>query len=201
MPKNLSPKSQTSAVVLPATGTIGDVATAVPFGIYTGSAAFLSGAAVQVAYIYKKLGGDVVDIELTPSNVYSAYEEAVLEYSYIINLHQGKNILSTVLGDTTGTFDHKGDRVTGPTGVNLKYPRVKLGYAHRVGDGASALAGFGGTRREYSASIEVATDVQDYDLQEIIGSASASGVDGQGGAVPYAGKVNDKRLYVTGACH
>ena len=197
MPKNLSPKSQTSAVVLPATGTIGDVATAVPFGIYTGSAAFLSGAAVQVAYIYKKLGGDVVDIELTPSNVYSAYEEAVLEYSYIINLHQGKNILSTVLGDTTGTFDHKGDRVTGPTGVNLKYPRVKLGYAHRVGDGASALAGFGGTRREYSASIEVATDVQDYDLQEIIGSASASGVDGQGGAVPYAGKVNDKRLYVT----
>ena len=52
-------------------------------------------------YVYKKLGGDVVDIELTPANVYAAYEEAVLEYSYIINMHQGKNVLSTVLGETT----------------------------------------------------------------------------------------------------
>jgi hypothetical protein len=42
--------------------------------------------------VYKKLGGDVVDIELTNANVYAAYEEAVLEYSYIINMHQGKNV-------------------------------------------------------------------------------------------------------------
>jgi hypothetical protein len=46
----------------------------------------LSGAADQVAYVFKKLGGDVLDIELTPANVYSAYEESVLEYSYQINL-------------------------------------------------------------------------------------------------------------------
>ena len=81
MPTQLNPKSETSTVVLTSTGSTSNVADAVPFGIYTGSAEFLSGASAQVAYVYKKLGGDVVDIELTPSNVYAAYEEAVLEYS------------------------------------------------------------------------------------------------------------------------
>ena len=74
----------------------------------------MSGAAMQVAYTYKKLGGDVIDIEITTANVYSAYEEAVLEYSYIVNLHQSKNLLANSLGDTTGTFDHKGELKSGP---------------------------------------------------------------------------------------
>ena len=79
----LTPSSQTSAIVLPATGTANDVATAVPFGMYTGSVDFLTGAATQVAYTYKKLGGDVLDIELTAENIYANFEEAVLEYSYL----------------------------------------------------------------------------------------------------------------------
>ena len=83
MPTNLSPKSQTSTVILTSTGSAAKVAAAVPFGVYTGSVDFLTGAALQVDYVYKKLGGDVVDIELTPANVYAAYEEAVLEYSLI----------------------------------------------------------------------------------------------------------------------
>jgi len=197
MPTNLSPKSQISPIVLPSTGSAGNVASGIPFGIYTGSADFLSGAAVQVAYVYKKLGGDVVDIELTANNVYSAYEEAVLEYSYIINLHQGKNVLSDVLGDATGTFDHKGDIKNGPASVNLKYPRFQMASSKKVGDGLSAIAGFGGTIREYSASFSPETDVQDYDIQAIIASASAAGVDTTGTAVGYAGKVDNKRVTIT----
>ena len=99
MPTDLQPLSTTSAIVLTSTGSAIKVATSLPFGAYTGSAEFITGAVAQVAYVYKKLGGDVVDIELTPSNVYAAYEEAVLEYSYIINLHQGKNALGTMLGN------------------------------------------------------------------------------------------------------
>ena len=147
--------------------------------------------------IQRKLGGDVVDIELTPSNVYAAYEEAVLEYSYIINMHQGKNVLSTVLGETTGTFDHKGDLKTGPSGSNLKFPRFSLGYARRVGDGAAAAGGFGGTVPQYSASFSPVQNQQDYDLQAIIQSASNSGVDQAGKNVNYAGKVGDSRVVVT----
>ena len=197
MPVNLSPKSQTSALVLTSTGVPGDVKSALPFGVYSGSAAFLSGAADQVAYTYKKLGGDVIDIELTPANVYAAYEEAVLEYSFIVNLHQGKNVLSSVLGEQTGTFDQNGQLVSGPEGNNLKFARYSLGYARRVGDGAAAAAGFGGTVPEYSASFAPKTNKQDYDLQAIIQAASTSGQDDGGNTVDYAGKVGDKRIIVT----
>lgn len=197
MPTNLDPKSNQSAIVLPATGTASDVASAVPFGVYTGSADFLSGAATQVSYIYRKLGGDVVDIELTPSNVYSAYEEAVLEYSYIVNLHQGKNVLSTVLGATTGTFDHKGELKSGPTGVNVKYPRFKSGYSNKIAEGMASVGGFGGTLPQYSASFKPITNQQDYDLQQIIETASSTGLDDAGKAVPWSGLVDDKRVVVT----
>jgi hypothetical protein len=197
MPTDISPKSQTSAIILTSTGSTDEVTNALPIGAYTASAQFISGASAQVAYVYKKLGGDVVDIELTPSNVYAAYEEAVLEYSYIINLHQAKNVLSNVLGEATGTFDHRGERLTGAEDASLKYPRYTLGYSKRVGDAAAAAGGFGGTIPQYSASFKPNKNQQDYDLQEIIASASASGVDDAGTAVDYASKVDNKRVIIT----
>ena len=196
MPTNLNPKSATSAIVLTSTGSTDLVTSSLPFGVYSDSAQFVSGASAQVAYVYKKLGGDVVDIELTPANVYAAYEEAVLEYSYIVNMHQGKNVLSSVLGEATGTFDHKGDLVTGPTGSNLKYPRFSIGYSRRVGDAMSTAGGFGGTVPQYSASLKVIKNKQEYNIQEIIQNASDSGTDQHGNSVPYAGKVGTKRVIV-----
>ena len=197
MPTNLSPRSQVSAIILTQTGSTSQVTASLPIGVYSGSADFISGAAAQVSYVYKKLGGDVVDIELTPSNVYAAYEEAVLEYSYIINLHQAKNVLSSILGEATGTFDHKGDLKVGPAGNNLKYPRFTLGYSRRVGDAAASAGGFGGTTAHYSASFAPVKNRQDYDLQAIIQSASASGVDTAGQVVDYAGKIDNNRVIVT----
>tara|TARA_R110002020_G_scaffold90622_1_gene220741 strand:- start:344 stop:1624 length:1281 start_codon:yes stop_codon:yes gene_type:complete len=196
MPTNLQPISQTSAIILSSTGSASDVAIAVPFGVYSGSEKFLTGAALQVNFVYKRLGGDVVDIELTNANVYAAYEEAVLEYSYIINMHQGKNILSDALGKLTGTFDHKGEAISGPSGSNLEYPKVILSYANKIGDGVSTMAGVGGTSRIYSASFTTVRNQQDYDLQTIISSSSASGVNDAGGTVDYAGKVGNSRVII-----
>jgi len=204
MPTNLSPRSQASAIVLTKTGSVTQVAAAVPFGMYTSSAEFLSGAATQVAYVYKKLGGDVVDIELTPANVYAAYEEAVLEYSYIINLHQSKNMLSDVLGNATGTFDHLGEMEAGDLSsslggdkVSLKYPRYQFEYARNVADGMVAAGGLGGTVPQYSASFAPDPNVQDYDLQAIISASSATGTNDGGAAVPFQGKVGDNRVVIT----
>tara|TARA_Y100000593_G_scaffold81866_1_gene153334 strand:+ start:931 stop:2205 length:1275 start_codon:yes stop_codon:yes gene_type:complete len=197
MPTNLNPRSETSAVILPSSGSKTQVAAAVPFGVYTGSHLFLTGASLQVAYVYKKLGGDVVDIELTPANVYASYEEAVLEYSYIINLHQAKNSLGDVLGAQTGTFNYNGEITSGPSGSNLKYPRFHFSYSRKTGDGASAASGFGGTFRQYSASFAPSSDRQDYDLQEIIETASSTGTDDAGNAVDFSGKVKNRRVIIT----
>jgi len=192
----LTPSSQISKSILPATGSPDLVAAAVPYGIYTGSADFLSGAADQVAYTYKKIGGDVLDIELLPGNVYANYEEAVLEYSYLVNLHQSRNILSDVLGQTTGTFDQNGQMKTGPSNVNLKFPRAMFEYAQRVSDHYSFQAGTGGIIPIYSASFKLTEGVQDYDLQTIISSSSATGLGPDGKAVSFAGVVGNKRAMI-----
>ena len=75
---NLNPASTSNANILPPTGSTVNVGATLPFGVYVASKYFLSGAADQVAYTYKKLGGDVLDIELTEGNVYAAYELSLI---------------------------------------------------------------------------------------------------------------------------
>jgi hypothetical protein len=197
----LAPASTLSAIVLPAAGNIADVAAALPFGIYSTSPAFLTGAADQVGYVYKKLGGDILDIEITTGNVYAAYEEAVLEYSYIVNLHQSINAMPSFLGATTGTFDSDGQFASGSslsgTNPQLAYPKYSLDYVTRYGDAFSTEAGIGGTQPVYSASFSVTPNIQDYDLQAIIESSSLSNIDeASGGPVPYSGSVGNKRVVI-----
>ena len=175
MPTSLQPASTVSAVVLPSTGTHSDVLDALSYGVYT-STAFVSGAVDQVSYVYNKLGGRILDIEVTPAIVYNAYEEACLEYSYLINTHQTKNVLSDMLGNTTGSFDQDGEFTEYGDDIdmkpNLKFPRFQLGYATHLGRGVSMHAGIGASQTIYSASFDPIQDVQDYDLQDIIYSAS-----------------------------
>jgi hypothetical protein len=195
---NLLPQSTLSAVVLPVTGSPSDVTSYLPFAIYSGSAAFLTGASDQVSYVYKKLGGDVLDIELTPGNVYAAYEEAVLEYSYLINLHQSQNTLQTLLGKTTGTFDQNGE-LSGTVGgrVELAYPKYNVDYLRHFGDAFAQEAGIGMNSSIYSASIPIVSEQQDYDIQTIIQSASLNNYDpASGGPVPFSGTLAGKKVTV-----
>ena len=184
----LTPTSQASKSVLTATGSQNDVASAVPFGMYTGSVHFLQGASSQVAYTYKKLGGDVLDIEIRADNVYANYEEACLEYSYQVNIHQAKNVLLEYLGLPTGSFNHLGtidssSEFLSGSDVALRYPRIEFRYQRRVGEGLGQEISVGGFANEYSASIELESGVQDYDLQKLIYSASVS-TDPATGATP-----------------
>ena len=193
----LTPASTLSAVVLPVTGTTSNVNSAVPYKIYSDetsplySSEFISGAVDQVSYVYKKLGGDVLDLEITEGNVYAAYEEAVLEYSYLINVHQATNILSDALGNTTGSFNSKGNIEAGAlssslagTHVALKYPKFDYSMTRRVADGIGAEVGLNGSV-QYSASFAVTSSVQDYDLQQII-STSAN----------YSGSIGNKTILI-----
>ena len=192
---SLSPKTQSSTVVLTSTGSADLVAAAVPYGMYTGSAGFLNGAAEQVAYTYKKLGGDVLDIELTAGNVYAAYEEAVLEYSYIVNIHQSKNVLSDLLGASTGSFDHHGkisDSAESLSGSNvaLTYPRVRFTYEQKIASAVASRASVNGDLNEYSASFATTANTQDYDLQKIISDLSSDS------SLRFYNKVGNKKVTI-----
>ena len=191
----LNPASTTNSNVLPVTGSPANVANTLPFGIYAASDPFLSGAADQVSYTYKKLGGDVLDIELAEGNVYAAYEEAVLEYSYLINIHQSKNSLSDLLGAQTASFDQDGqiassDPLAG-TDVSLRYPRFDYGFVHRVSERTMTETGLGGTLPIYSGSITRVQTQQDYDLQALLSASSATD-----SAVPYFEQIEDKRITI-----
>ena len=171
---DLTPASNTSAIILPSTGTAGLVQASLAINFYGSDSAFQAGAAAQVAYTFRRLGGDVLDIELTHENVYNHYEEAVLEYSYIVNLHQARNSLGSALGGPTGSFDHKGT-VTGTDSVSTLYPKFLFDYAFRLADKFSTESIVGGTTEIYSASFDTVTDQQDYDLQNIVSSSAEAG--------------------------
>jgi len=200
----LTPAQQTSIIVLPVTGTADDVSSALPLGVYASETSFISGAVDQVAYTYKKLGGDVLDIEIKAETVYANYEEAVLEYSYIINTHQAKNVLSDLLGTTTGSFDEDGQLEAGElssslsgTGVQQRFPRFEFAYARRISAGVGVDAGVGGNVPIYSASFSTNADTQDYDLQNILSASSVSGTDnGTGNAVPWANLVGNNKVEI-----
>ena len=179
----LTPASTLSAVILPITGTLTNVNSTLPYKIYSDetspmySAEFISGAVDQVSHVYKKLGGDVLDIELTEGNVYAAYEEAVLEYSYLVNVHQATNILSDALGNTTGSFDSKGNIEAGilssslsGTHIALKYPKFDYSMTRRIGNGVGSEVGLQGSV-QFSASFDTVAGTQDYDLQTIINNS------------------------------
>lgn len=178
---DLTPASTVSAITLPETSSdeLAIVVDSLAIGYYN-TEAFVSGAKAQVAYTYKRLGGDILDVEITAKNVYNHYEEAVLEYSYIVNLHQARNALGSALGGPTGSFDHEG-RLTEGEDVALKYPKFQFDYAFRNADKFSTEALVGGTEPLHSASFDVVPDQQDYDLQEIVsGSQAGSDWDGMG---------------------
>ena len=179
----LTPTSTVSAIVLPKTVSFdgsapenSDVAIACPIGAYTASADFVTGAIAQVAYTYKKLGGDILDIEITSGSVYANYEEACLEYSYIVNTYQAKSIIGSALGGTTGSFNYQGrlkpgDAVSG-SNVELKYPKFSFETSFRIGESFATEAGIGGQQTIYSASFATVSDKQDYDLQSVVKTAA-----------------------------
>ena len=210
----LTPASTTSTVILTSTGSADgllDTNSAAhtvnyPLGIYADASSvlydanFLSGASDQVAYTYKKLGGDVLDIEITVGNVYSAYEEAVLEYSYQINIHQAKNVLSDLLGMSTGTFDNNGQMTGGDASgseVNLSFPKYEFRYARRISEGLSREAAVGGNVTMYSASFSITGGQQDYDLQTIISRSAMNNSDeATGSPVDYADVIGNKKVRI-----
>jgi len=178
----LSPLSQMSKVILPITGNIINVNNFnLPFGVYVNESywtneqinEYKTGSVEQVSYVYKKLGGDVLDIELVENQVHAAYEEACLEYSYLINLHQSKNALPFVLGQSTSSFNSDG-QITGSLdniNANLAFPKMSFTYIKGIANSVNDEVSLNGNEPTYSASIDT---VVGQHLQKAVSSSAAA---------------------------
>lgn len=133
-----------------------------PFGIFDSDTDFSSEADQMVVFVKRKLGDDVLSVELTKKQIWGNMEEASLEYSSILNQYQAKSQLVNFLGFATGSM----------TGAEEKYVRDNLAYLTRFAEPYAMEAGVGGSYNTMSGSIDLDIGRQDYDLyQELKDSA------------------------------
>jgi hypothetical protein len=154
-------------ITLDLTASFSDVITPTPFGIYDSNLTFQQTANGMVRLVYATFGGHVLAVEMTNKDVYSSLEQAMLEYSAIVNSYHAKSVLANAFGAATGSL----------TGHENQIPRMDLALAKRRAQGYSSEAGVGGTRTLYSGSVNLVNGQQHYDLTAVL-SASGDVTDG-----------------------
>ena len=90
-----------------------------PYGFFDADTNFQAEADAIVTFVKRKLGDDVLSVELTKKQIWGSQEESVLEYGSILNQYQAKSQLVQFLGmPATGSL----------SGSESKYPRENLDY-------------------------------------------------------------------------
>jgi hypothetical protein len=69
-----------------------------PFGAFDEDSHFQEEADSMVLYVKRRLGDDIMSVELTSKQIWSNFEEATLEFSKQINTHQAESYMSNILG-------------------------------------------------------------------------------------------------------
>jgi len=132
-----------------------------PFGFYDLEDDFKNEADSMVTFVKRKLGDDILSVELTKKQIFACFEESVLEYSSILNQYQAKSQLVNYLGFPTGS-----DGKTFLSGSEEKFPRDNLEYLSRFAEPYAMEAGIGGSYNMISGSIKLESNRQDYDIYE-----------------------------------
>ncbi len=125
-----------------------------PFGQFDSDSAFQTHADAMIPFVKRKLGDDILSVELTRKQIWTCFEEATFEYSKLINEYTTKSQLSNLLGISTGSM----------TGSESLYPRDTLEFLMRKAEPYIAETGVGGSYNTVSGSISLIQNVQDYDI-------------------------------------
>jgi hypothetical protein len=130
-------------------------ANATPFGVFDDDTDFRVDADRIVTFVKRKLGDDILTVELTSKQIWACFEESCFEYSMIINQSQLKSQLVSLMGISTGS---------NMDGAEEKYPRESLDFMLRRAEPYAVEAGLGGLYTTLSGSIDLVAGKQDYDL-------------------------------------
>lgn len=125
-----------------------------PFGFFDADTEFQTEADAMVTFVKRKLGDDILSVELTKKQIWACFEEATLEYSAIINQYQAKSQMATLMGSSKGNLQ----------GHEQQLPRENLEFMMRRAEPYSAEAGLGGSFNSVSGSIALERNRQDYDI-------------------------------------
>tara|TARA_Y100000034_G_C6904921_1_gene419580 strand:+ start:1060 stop:2235 length:1176 start_codon:yes stop_codon:yes gene_type:complete len=137
--------------------TFSQTSSPTPFGFFDNESDFQTEADSVVTFVKRKLGDDVLSVELTKKQIWGNLEESLLEYGSILNQYQAKSQLVQFLGMPTGSI---------MSGSEQKYPRENLDYLTRFAEPYSFEAGVGGSYNMLSGSIDLEKGRQDYDIYD-----------------------------------
>lgn len=152
------------------TASFVDVSSSLAFGTFNTDTSFQSDANGMVKFVYTKLGGNILQVELKHQDVYQSLEESAFEYSSTVNSYQAKSVLADVMGASTGSL----------SGQQNKLARLSIALAKRKSQAYSTEVGIGGTKTLHSSSITFVPGQQAYDLKVLM---SASGLIASGSRV------------------
>ena len=125
-----------------------------PFGAFDSDTDFQSDADSMITFVKRKLGDDILSVELTSKQVWMCFEESVFEYSKYINEYMTKSQLGNLMGMSTGSL----------SGSESKLPRETLEFLMRKAEPYASHAGVGGSHNIMSGSITLSGSQQDYDI-------------------------------------
>tara|TARA_B100000287_G_scaffold349413_1_gene337959 strand:- start:1199 stop:2383 length:1185 start_codon:yes stop_codon:yes gene_type:complete len=136
---------------------ISQIAGSTPYALYDNDHSFVSESIQMCKFVARRLGHPVMQLEFGSGSIYSMFEEAVSEYSQLINQYNMKNWLWDQYGNdarisgsmTTGSFNP----ITPTMGTSVYLSET---YGEAVGVGGSANI--------YTGSITLTGSQQVYDL-------------------------------------
>ena len=127
-----------------------------PFGTFDSDAGFQSDIDAFANWCAKRLGYPIVDVELQDVNFYACFEEAIYEYSYNVNQFNIQQNLLSIIGT--------------PVDNNLTHQNIStnMGGLIQLATEYGSETFTNGNVKFYSASIDVSTNKQRYNLDSII---------------------------------
>ena len=134
-----------------------------PFGLFDSDSSFQSEADSMVVFVKRKLGDDILSVELTKKQVWACFEESLMEYGSIVNQYQAQSQLMNLMGFPTGSST-SGSFNIGPNGYEQMLPRENNEFILRQAEPYAMDAGIGGSYNMVTGSIQLKKKVQDYDI-------------------------------------
>lgn len=146
-----------------------------PYGLMDGDPVFAYEADAAVPFVRRRLGDDILSVELTEKQIWLALEESFMEYGRLINQNQALSQISNLLGMNNA---FSGSVVSGTLSSSYSvtglYPQPSLDFQMRLADAYSPYAGLGGNYDSYHVYLELKTQKQDYNLYEDLLIASGT---------------------------
>ncbi len=137
-----------------------------PFGFFDAESSFQTEADSMVLFVKRKLGDDVLSVELTKKEIWACFEEACCEYSRLIHEMKITSDLTNVLGLPTGSTD-----------LTNRYAKRTVEYLLRMAEPYATEAYVGGSYDATLGYIELISGQQDYNIYKDVKVAAGDDKD------------------------